>query len=414
MKVALLNTFDIEGGAAIASYRLHRGLVSSGINSTLIVQTKHSDDPSVSGPISNQQKLINQLRPAADRLLNAAYRSRGKAMFSTAWLPSGVVKRIEAITPDLVHLFWVTGGFIQIEAIGKIARPMVWTLHDMWPFTGGCHYDDGCGRFLQRCGSCPLLGSRNQSDLSHFNINRKHKSWSNAPITVVATSKWLAEMARSSSVFMNKQIEIIPNGIDIERYKPIDKLVARQAWGLPLDKRLILFSAFGGASDKRKGNQHLVPALQKLVSQGWADDLELVVVGASHPGKMPDLGVKVHFMGRLHDEISQVLLYSAVDATIAPSEQENLSNTVMESLACGTPVVAFDIGGMPDLIEHQASGYLAIPFEHEDLARGIAWVLENDVRHKQLAMCARASVEQKYALGTVVERYLSLYRSLTQ
>jgi len=414
LKVALLNTFDTEGGAAMATYRLHRGLVEAGVDSTLIVQTKHSDDPSVSGPRSNRQKYINQVRPAADRMLNLAYRSRGKAMFSPAWLPDGVVKKVESVAPDVLHLFWVTGGFMKIESVGRMTHPIVWTLHDMWPFTGGCHYDDGCGRFQQKCGLCPLLGSRHGYDLSRLTIRRKLRSWADVPITVVATSRWLAEMARSSSVFSDKRIEVIPNGLDLDKYKPIDKTVARQIWGLPQDKRLVLFSSFGVTSDKRKGNQYLVPAIRKLVAEGGAKDLELVVVGASYPASMPDLGVKVHCMGRLQDEISQVLLYSAADATVAPSVQENLSNTVMESLACGTPVVAFDIGGMPDLIEHRISGYLAVPFEHEDLANGIAWVLESESRHKQLAESARSSVERKYALDTVAGQYLSLYRSVTQ
>jgi len=219
-------------------------------------------------------------------------------------------------------------------------------------------------------------------------------------------------MAKASSVFKDKRIVVIPNGIDTDKYKPIDKVVSRQAWQLPLDKNLILFSAFSATSDKRKGNQFLAPALEAMAAEGWGDNTELVVIGASAPEHPVDLGMKVHWIGNLGDEISQVLLYSAVDVTVAPSMQENLSNTVMESLACGTPVVAFDVGGMPDLIAHSLTGYLAKPFEVDDLSTGIKWVVENKSRHLELSQAARKSVLDKYALEKVSNQYIELYRDL--
>ena len=145
---------------------------------------------------------------------------------------------------------------------------------------------------------------------------------------------------------------------------------------------------------------------------GWGSKTELVIIGASRPENPPDMGMKVHYMGHMHDEISQVLLYSAADVVVAPSMQENLSNTVMESIACGTPVVAFDIGGMPDMINHQTNGYLAAPFDPNDLAAGMMWVLENESRHKMLSQRARQTVEERYALKTVANRYLTLYQSI--
>ena len=205
---------------------------------------------------------------------------------------------------------------------------------------------------------------------------------------------------------------MIPNGIDTEVYKPVDKGAARAAYNLPLDKHLILFSAFGATSDKRKGNQFLVQALEKLSRLGWGTNTDLVIIGASKPENPPDLGMKVHYMGQLHDEISQVLLYSAADVVVAPSMQENLSNTVMEALSCGTPVVAFNIGGMPDMIDHQINGYLATPFEPMDLADGMMWVLENVSRRNMLSQRARATVMERYALHAVAMRYSALYQSL--
>ncbi|MFC7300110.1 glycosyltransferase family 4 protein [Herminiimonas aquatilis] len=412
MNLLILNTFDSQGGAAIATFRLHSGLRSIGVSSHMLVQGKKTDDRSVIGPSTKWQKVVAILRLHLDSLLAALYRKREKVLFSSAWIPENLFSKVEKFHPDIVHLFWVNSGFLKIETLRKFKQPIVWTLHDMWPFTGGCHYDDECGKFRQSCGDCPLLHSDKDSDLSRRIWTRKQAAWSEVPMVIVATSHWLADMARSSSLFKNQRIEVIPNGIDIERYKPIDKKTARSAYNLPQEKHLILFSAFSATSDKRKGNQFLILALEKIAREGWGAKTELIIIGASEPENSPDLGMKVHYIRQLHDEISQVLLYSAADVVVAPSMQENLSNTVMESLACGTPVVAFDIGGMPDMIDHQISGYLATPFESNDLADGIMWVLEDKNRRDMLSQRARQTAEERYALQTVAHRYCTLYQSI--
>ncbi|WP_407897014.1 glycosyltransferase family 4 protein [Ferrigenium sp. UT5] len=412
MNLLMLNTFDNHGGAAMATYRLHRGLRAIGVDSHLLVQDKKSDDANVIGPETRLQKGIALLRPHFDALITNSYRKRQNVLFSPAVLPEKLASIVPSLKPDIVHLFWVSSGFLRIETLRKIKQPIIWTLHDMWPFTGGCHYDDECGRFRQSCGNCPVLNSEQESDLSRRVWRRKQASWEGVPIVVVATSRWLADMARSSSLFRDQRIEVIPNGLDTETYKPLDKVAARAAYNLPQDKHLVLFSAFCATSDKRKGNQFLVQALEKMSQAGWGAKTELLVVGASRPESPPDLGMNVHYMGYLHDEISQVLLYSAADVVVAPSMQENLSNAVMESLACGTPVVAFDIGGMPDMIDHQVNGYLAKPFDPNDLAAGVMWVLENGERHDSLSQRARQTVLERYELKTVARRYLALYQSI--
>lgn len=412
MNSLILNTFDSQGGAAIATYRLHSGLRSIGVDAHMLVQGKKTDDFSVIGPSTRWQKIQAVFRWHFDSLVAALYRKREKVLFSSAWLPENLASNVKKFHPDIVHLFWVNGGFFRIETLKKFKRPIVWTLHDMWPFTGGCHYDDECGKFRQSCGNCPLLHSDKDADLSRRIWRRKQTSWEGVPMVIVATSHWLADMARSSSLFKDLRIEVIPNGIDTERYKPIIKKTARSTYNLPEDKHLILFSAFSATSDKRKGNQFLVPALKKMVQEGWGAKTELIIIGASEPENPPDFGMKVHYMGQLHDEISQVLLYSAADVVVAPSMQENLSNTVMESLACGTPVVAFDIGGMPDMVDHEISGYLATPFESSDLADGIRWVLEDADRHDMLSQRARQAAVERYALQTIAHRYSALYQSI--
>lgn len=412
----MLNTYDNAGGAAMATYRLHRGLRSIGVNSQLMVSHKGTDDSTVIGreTQSRVQKVISLLYSRRDERITRHYHAMGSGIFSPARCPDKLVQGVSGLNPDIVHLFWVNSGFMKIETLRQFKSPIVWTLHDMWPFTGGCHYDDECGRFRQSCGKCPILNSESEHDLSRHVWERKQKSWRDVPIVIVATSHWLADMARSSSLFKGQRIEVIPNGIDTGRYKPLDKRAARDAYGLPQDKHLVLFSAFGATTDKRKGSQFLVPALKKMALAGWKERIELVVIGASAPENPPDLGMKVHYMGNLHDEISQVLLYSAADVTVAPSTQENLSNTVMESLSCGTPVVAFNIGGMPDMIDHQSSGYLARAFDPDDLAAGVMWVLENKARHQMLSQLARKTVVERYALKTVAHQYLALYQDILE
>lgn len=414
MNPLLLNTYDNVGGAAIATYRLHRGLRSIGVDSRLMVMHKGKEDLTVIGPEpqSRLQRAIAYWYARQDAVITNACKAAGNRYFSPARCPDSLAQRAASINPDLIHLFWVNSGFMKIETLRQFNKPIVWTLHDMWPLTGGCHYDDECGRFRQSCGSCPVLGSVSDHDLSHQILARKTQAWGDVPVVVVATSRWLADMARASAVFKHKRIEVIPNGLDTDKYKPIDKRAARDAYGLPQDKNLILFSAMGGTLDKRKGGHLLVPALKKIAQAGWGDTAELVVIGANAPDQPADLGMKTHYMGPLHDEISQVMLYSAADVTVAPSMQENLSNTVMESLACGTPVVAFNIGGMPDMINHQASGYLARAFEPDDLAAGVVWVLEDKARHAMLSQQARKTVEDRYSLQTVAYRYLVLYQDV--
>lgn len=412
MKVAILNTFDTQGGAAIATYRMHNGLRQIGVDANMLVQRKGSDSSNVFAPSSKLGKAYAATRPFVDNASVKKYKSRNNVLFSPACLPDNLSSRVKKINPDVVHLFWVNAGFFKIETLNKFKQPIVWTLHDMWPFTGGCHYDDNCGQFQQSCGNCPALNSNKEHDLSRQIWKRKQKAWSNVPIVVVATSNWLADMARVSSLFKNQRIEVIPNGIDIEKYKPANKEAARDVYNLPKNKKLILFSAFSATSDKRKGSQYLIQALNEIAPTYLGQETELVIVGASRPETPPDLGMKIHYMGNFQDEISQVLLYSAVDVLVAPSIQENLANTVMESLACATPVVAFNIGGMPDMIDHQKSGYLAEGFDYVDLANGIKWVLENQRRHVNLSKHARKTVMDRYTLAKIAHRYSVLYQSL--
>ena len=405
----LLNSEDTRGGAARAAFRLHRGLRRIGVDARMLVQIKHSDDASVLGPRSLAGSVLSRLRPALDFAPVLAYRRRGKGVYYPGWLPGRVGARVRGLAPTLAHLHWITGGFLNVGSMRHWRLPLVWTLHDMWAFTGGCHYDEGCGHYRTRCGSCPVLGSQTRLDLSWLNWVRKRSAYRGLPLHVVAPSRWLAREAQASTLLGDFPVHVIPNGLDLDEYRPLDRLRARELLRLPPDHKLVLFGATSGTSEARKGFSCLQSALTRLAAEWHGQALTAVVFGASTPARPVDIGLPAIYMGSLRDDVTLALLYSAADVYVAPSLQENLSNTVMEALSCGTPCVAFDIGGMPDMIEHGRNGYLARPFDPGDLAVGVRWILEEPARWRELSARARAKVVEDFEIERVARRHLDLY-----
>jgi glycosyltransferase involved in cell wall biosynthesis len=412
MKILHLSTFDTAGGAARSAYRLHQGLKGIGVSSQMLVQKKDSDDRTVIAPQTILEKGIAKLGHSVEAIPLWFYRQREKTTFSTQWFPDAILPRVAQLNPDVINLHWIRESHLQIETISRLRKPIIWTLHDMWSFTGGCHYDQNCNRYVDSCGACPQLNSSKNWDLSRWIWQRKFRAWENTKLTLVTPSSWLAKCASSSSLFKHRRVEVIPYGLDTQRYKPINPQTARELLNLPQDKQLVLFGAVNATSDRRKGFHLLQPALQSLCSSGWHDRIELIVYGSSQPSVQTDLGFKTRYLGRLSDDISLALVYAAADVFIAPSLQDNLPNTVMEAIACGTPCVAFKIGGMSDMIEHQKNGYLAQPFDVEDLAQGIAWMLENRERHQKLSRRAREKAEQEFTQEIQARRYTSLFTEI--
>ena len=412
MNILILSTNDIQGGAARATCRLHQGLHNIGIASQMLVQTKLSDDRTVISPPTKLGKGWAKVRPTLNSIPLQLYQQRDRTPYSVQCLPERIAPKIAQINPDIINLHWICGGYLQIETLAKFNKPIVWTLHDMWAFTGGCHYSKDCDLYIQSCGACPQLNSKRDWDLSRWVWQRKAKAWKDLNLTIVTPSNWLAKCAANSSLFGDLRIEVIPNGLDTSKYKPIESSLARELLNLPHNKQLVLFGAMNATSDPRKGFHLLMPALQKLSHSQGQDQIEIVVFGSSQPSETPDFGFKVHYLGRLYDDISLSILYAATDIFVAPSIQDNLPNTVMEALGCGTPCVAFNIGGMPDMVDHKQNGYLAQPFEVEDLARGIAWILEDELRLQSLSWRAREKVEQEFTVERQAKTYLKLFAEI--
>ncbi|WP_017651405.1 glycosyltransferase family 4 protein [Fortiea contorta] len=412
MKILHLSTWDIKGGAARAAYRLHKGLRDINVHSQMLVQDKSSDDKTV---LASKTRLIQGIERAKltfDALPLKLYQQRPETLFSIQWIPDRVISKVNQISPDIIHLHWISAGFMQIETISKFKKPLVWTLHDIWPLTGGCHVIGECDRYMINCGACPQLASTKEKDLSYWTWQRKAKAWRNLNLTLVSPSSWLANCARSSSLFKDLRIETIPHGLDTKIYRPIARKTARELLNLPQDKQLILFGAVDATSDKNKGFHFLQASLQNLSNSNWKDKLEVVVFGASPPENPPDLGFKCHYLGHLNDHLSLAVVYSASDVMVVPSYQESFGQTASESLACGTPVVAFNATGLKDIVDHQQNGYLAKPYEIEDLAKGITWILENPERHDKLSYYSRQKAEQKFTVEIQANRYLNLFNEI--
>jgi glycosyltransferase involved in cell wall biosynthesis len=408
LKILHVNTHDIQGGAARAAYRLHQALLTAGVDSQMLVQYKSSDDHAVIRLDSGLQKIRAKFSPALDALPLKRYPSRTKTLFSTAWVPlSGTAETINRINPDIVHLHWVNDGMMRIEELAKVNAPIVWSLHDMWAFTGGCHYDEECGAYKTGCGNCKVLRSSKSNDLSKKIFKRKQTVF--APIknrlTIIGLSQWLKTCAEQSQLFQDTKVINLPNLLNTQTFSPIDKKIARELLKLPQDKKLVLFGAMSATADPRKGFKELSQALDKL-----PEGIELIVFGSSKPKDKTTFKQQAHYLGYLHDNISLRLLYSAADVMVVPSLQENLSNAIMESLACGTPVVAFAIGGNGDMIDHQQNGYLAQPFDPKDLAHGIEWVLNHPDYHT-LSIQARQKVLDQFDAPRVAQQYIATYQT---
>lgn len=409
MRILFLNSSDIEGGAARAAYRLHLALLREGIDSRMLVQRKFSDNVTVLGPQTMLQKVASRLRPFLDALPVRRYKERTKTLFSPACLPfSCIAKRINALRPDIVHLHWICGGMMRFEDLAKIEAPIVWSLHDMWAFTGGCHYDQECGRYTTSCARCVVLGSRREHDISRKVFLRKQKTLHHCKnLTINGLSGWLARCAQQSALFKGGCVVNLPNPIDTNLFKPVDKDLSRDLLNLPKDKEIVLFGAMNATGDPRKGFAELSQALSMLQSA----DIELVVFGSGKPLAPPDFSFPTHYLGNLSDDLSLKILYSAADVMVVPSLQENLSNAIMESLACGTPVVGFNIGGNSDMINHKQNGYLAAPYEPSDLAAGIDWVLASP-EHSFLRRNAREKIVREFDSSTVACKYIDLYKRI--
>ena len=429
MNIIHINSSDISGGAARAAYRIHKSLLSNkkkyNIESTMRVMKKDSDDFTVVGrPPLNKSKFFIRSLPYLAKISRFGFSTENPILHSTAPFRSGLChelkKRFKKNRNEIVHLHWLGDNTLSIEEIGEIPQRIVWTLHDFWPFCGAEHYlhYDLKNMILSDERYKNGYTKNNKSyfdkgrDINKKTWLRKKRHWQKK-IDIVCPSKWMYESAKQSLLMKDWDLNIIPHPIDLNEWLPVEKKLARKILNLKANKVYILFNAFGVTSDPRKGSNLLFKAilhLHSLIKSPLLKKIEILVFGQSSPKNVPKLGFPIKYFGRLNDEISLRLIYSAADLMVAPSIQEAFGLTASESQACGTPVVAFGSSGLMDVIDHEVTGHLANPFDYLSLANSIKWVLENSSELK-LGINARKRAESLWDSTIIAKQYYDLYSS---
>ena len=422
MKITIISTYDTFGGASISGLRLHQAFLKNGVESSMLVQEKKSDLTTIETVSNNWFRAkMSFLRFALDRLQFWFYEKSKEVrfVFSTALIGIDISEYKVIKEAEILHLFWINFGFLSLDSIKKLSetnKPIIWNLQDMWAFTGGCHYSGDCLAYEKKCGNCmQFLKNPSENDLSRDTWERKFEKFRNLNLTIVSSSDWLAQKARESSLFRDLKVITVPTPIDVDIFQLTSKDIAATSFHLADDKKYILFAAVK-ISDKRKGFFYFKEALsvisnQLLVSGETASDIEILIFGQAQAYDFEGLLFKVNILGRLSDLEMIAKAYSAASVFVIPSLEDNLPNTVIESMACGTPVVGFNTGGIPEMIDHQITGYVADYKSSEDLAKGIYWTLfESD--YQLLVNNSRQKVLDNYSEKVIAEKYKKVYQSL--
>ncbi len=412
MKVRILSSLNHSGGAAIAASRLNHSIYYHGIDfqSEMQVADYKTDINNVIKPNSTLKATWNKGRRFLGSIVQKIQKSHNKVYHSSGILPSFIHKEINNCDADLINLHWVQGEFISIKSISLIKKPIVWTFHDLWPFLGTEHYprDFNDRRFIEGYNKKNRSKEEKGIDLDLISWRLK-KNYFKKPIQVVCNSNWLANCVKNSSLMNSWPVTVIPNPIPTEIYKPWPKEMARNLFNLPLDKDLILFGAIGGTDDLRKGWSYLKKALEQLGRRN--KNLHAVIFGQYEPKIKPNIGMPLTYIGELSDDQSLALLYSAASVMVVPSLMETLCQVAAEAQSCGIPVVAFNCTGLVDVVDNLVTGYLAKPFESDDLSYGIEWVLTNK-NYESLSIESRKRAATLWNQKVITDKYEKIYKKV--
>jgi glycosyltransferase involved in cell wall biosynthesis len=412
MDVLILNTFEKYGGAARAANRIYKGLQIMGIDAKMLVMYKETNDKNVIEVLTLYKKnnLFRKLlkKLTDNKIKRSWWRYKNKKnVFVSDLMGSALKNAISKLSPDIFHLNWVSSGFVNFKEFKRENKPIVWTIHDCFPFTGICHYFEDCDNYKTVCENCPILKSNIKNDLSAKVYRQKEERYKTLDIHIVSPSKWLAQKAKESTLLGNRPIYIIPNGLDTNVFSPVQKKIAKETLKLNVTKKTILFGAISSTTDERKGYKYLELALEKLKSDFNSGEIELLVFGANNRS-LQETYFSTLFLGLINDDLLLAIAYSAADVMVVPSIQEAFGQTASEAMSCATPVVAFGGTGLSDIVDHKVNGYLAQPYEEEDLALGIKWCLENN-NNQELSNKAREKALKVFNSEIVAQQYHDLY-----
>jgi glycosyltransferase involved in cell wall biosynthesis len=409
MKILHINNSDDGGGAAKASYRIHESLMRVGANSTLAVNVKNTDDINVIGPKSRADKFKNLIRAHALHPVKNLLQTENKILHSLNILNSKWPKFINNSDYDIVNLHWINSEMLSIYDISKIQKPIVWTLHDMWPFCGAEHvtYDS---RWINGYSSKNRPEYESGLDINKFIWSLKKIYWKK-PIQIVTPSSWIHDCARSSSLMRQWPIKIIPNPIDLDFWRVMNREESKKVFNIPKDKFILMYGAIGGTRDYHKGYDLLVKSLE--MNTIINSNIELIILGQSNGNYKNINGCNIKYIKHLHDDISMMLLLNSIDAVVIPSRIDNFPNIALEAQSCGVPIIGFESGGLKDIIRHRENGFLANPYSPEDLLNGIMWAYsQKNIDKEIIRNKSRENAFIRYGYENIGRQYLDLYKNL--
>ena len=415
MRVLIVNTSERTGGAAVAANRLMEALKNNGVKAKMLVRDKETDSLTVCGLKAKWRAQCNFLWERLVIWLHLCMKRDHLFEIDIANCGVDVTTLPEFQEADVIHLHWVNQGMLSLKNIRKIlesGKPVVWTMHDIWPATAICHYARGCEAFQTECCHCPLMSGG--LDFSHRVWLKKQRMLQGQRVTYVACSQWLADEARKSALLRGQVVTSIPNPIDTHVFRPQDKQEARRALNLPTDKRIILFVS-QRVTDPRKGMSYFVDAVAMLAEKHpeMKQDTVVAILGGHAEDVASQLSLPACPLGYVSNPKRIVEVYNSADVFVLPSLEDNLPNTLMESMACGVPCVGFQVGGIPEMIDHRQNGYVARFRDVDDLAAGIRYVLE-EADYAELGKSAVQKVAHSYSQQSVAKRYIEVYESAMQ
>ena len=416
MRVLIINTSERTGGAAIAANRLMEALKACGIKTKMLVRDKQTDRITVVELKKSWRHIWNFVWERFIIWKENHFKKRHLFAVDIANTGTNITSLPEFRQADVIHLHWINQGMLSLKNIQDILKsdkPVVWTMHDMWPITGICHHAETCTNYTTCCHDCPVLYKGHKTDLSYRVFKKKQKLYKDANITFIACSQWLEKLARQSALAKDHFITDIPNPINTNLFRPLNKMEMRKMLHLPADKKLLMFSSMK-ISDKRKGIDYLAEACRLIKEKrpDFCNTLGVIVMGKQAQQFESLFPFPIYCIDYVKSEKDIANIYNAADLFVTPSLMENLPNTIMEAMSCGVPCIGFNIGGIPQMIDHLHNGYVAQYKSAEDLANGICWSL-NEGNYNSLCEQARRKVVNTYSEQIVAMKYIQIYNKIT-